>query len=161
MRICFDVDRFNFLLLQEKAKNAGMSIPGVVRDLITTHLGTAKHNTKGAGHERRVYDRKQVLIPAVSCVKVPDSGMHSCPVVIEDISKSGVRISFKSTTEDIVEQLSRATFFEVVFTIPNSRHTVSIYCKRVRTIVDGTVSMAGMFDCNSQASMDLLSGLVA
>lgn len=132
-----------------------------MRSVVENHLNTIKDETDDYWHERREHYRKQVLIPAVSCVKVSDSGMHSCPVVIEDISKSGVRISFKSASGEIVEELSMATFFEVVFTIPNSRHTVSVYCKRVRTIVNDRVSMAGVFDCNSQASLDLLSGLVA
>lgn len=86
--------------------------------------------------------------------------MRSYPITVENISEGGVRVSFRSVDPDLADKLAFADYFEVVFTVPDTTHTVSFYCKRTWASMDQSLNMAGAFEDANDMSVDLISRLI-
>jgi hypothetical protein len=112
------------------------------------------------GKERRRYHRVDVSLPAISCVKFSDREMRSYPVVVDDISQGGLRISFKDIPPELAEKLATSSFFEVFFTLPHLSQTVSFYCRRLRHKVDRDVSMVGVFEGSNPETASMVDAMM-
>ncbi len=85
--------------------------------------------------------------------------MRSYPVVVEDISKGGIRISFKSVTQELAQKMEDSSHFEIVFTVPRLSQTVSLYCKRLRYNMDQGVTMVGVYEGDNSAPLSLMNDI--
>lgn len=160
-QVCVNIDQEQEEILEALASAHGIDVPRYLQGLISTHTREAAADKRHSfGREKRVFPRKEVSILGVSCVTFSDTEMRSYPVVIEDISRGGLRISFRATTPDITEKLAFADFFEVVFTVPETTQTVSFYCKRMWANVKDNLSLSGCFEGNHKSAIDLVSRLV-
>lgn len=157
VRICFDLDHDEFVALQHMAEVEDVSSSRYAQHVLSRHIqeyADAKAQIKKG--DRRRHPRIPMATPAVSCVKFSDMEMRSYPVVVEDISKGGLRISFKGISPSLAEELKRSSFFEVVFTIPQLSQTVSLYCKRLRYNMEQGVSMVGVYEGDNNAPLSLM-----
>ncbi|UZP67571.1 PilZ domain-containing protein [Desulfovibrio mangrovi] len=145
--ICFDLSADEHRVLQFLAQSEGLSSGGYARNVIKRYLKESE-GSEGIGRERRRDFRQQVSIPAVSLVNYSDNVSKSHPVIIKDISKSGVNIIFSEMDIPLRDLLRSAKGFELVFTVPVSGATVALSCKVSRTTFGASVSMAGEF-CNA------------
>ncbi|QGY39193.1 hypothetical protein GM415_03320 [Pseudodesulfovibrio cashew] len=160
-RICFDISRDDEKSLEYLATEEGMDVPEYLRSLVSRYLFDLQ---VGAGSpdfsEKREFPRKQVSILGVSCVRFSDNEMRSYPVIVEDISEGGLRISFRSVDSVLAEKLAFADYFEVVFTVPETTHTVSFYCKRMWASSQTSLNLAGCFEGANDMSVDLVSRMI-
>lgn len=157
-RMCFDIDGDDLISLEKMASWRDLTLSEYLQDIVSNHLRDAGQKEKlRAAHEKRACPRRQVSILGVSCVKFSDNEMRSYPITVEDISEGGIRISFRSVDTDLVDKLAFADYFEVVFTVPNTTHTVSFYCKRMWASSQSGLNLAGCFEGANESSVDLVS----
>lgn len=161
VKVCFDMEQENFQALKRMARMKGVDcsqfVSGIVEGCLKDFMcqdWTLK------GKERRQYPRVDVSIPAISCVKFSDREMRSYPVVVDDISEGGVRISFKDISPELADKLANSSFFEVFFTIPHLSQTVSFYCKRLRHRVDRDVTMVGVFEGSNSEAASMMEAML-
>jgi hypothetical protein len=161
MQVCFDLNQDDYVALQRMAEVEDVSHTRYAEVVLSRHIreyADAKAQLKKG--DRREYPRIAMSIPAVSCVRFSDTEMRSYPVVVEDISKGGLRISFKSVTQKLAEELSNSSFFEVVFTVPQLSQTVSLYCKRLRYNMEQGISMVGTYEGDNVAPLSLMNPML-
>lgn len=156
-QVCFDLNQDDYVALQRMAEVEDVSHVRYAQVILSRHIreyADVKAQLKKG--DRRAHPRVSMSIPAVSCVKFSDMEMRSYPVVVEDISKGGLRISFKSVTQELAEALESSAFFEVVFTVPQLSQTVSLYCKRLRCNTEQGISMVGTYEGDNVAPLSLM-----
>lgn len=157
-QICFDIDREEEASLVNLAYEEGVNVPQYLKMLLSEHIRSAVSTLdRYDAADKRDHPRKDVSILGVSCVRFSDNEMRSYPITIEDISKGGVRISFRTVDPDLADKLAFADYFEVVFTVPETTHTVSFYCKRMWASLQKNLNLAGAFEDANQMSIDLVS----
>lgn len=161
IQVCFDLNQDDFVALQRMAEVEDVSYTRYAQVVLSRHIREyADAKAQLSKGDRRRYPRVAMSIPAVSCVKFSDTEMRSYPVVVEDISKGGVRISFKSVSQELAEDLKASSFFEVVFTVPQLSQTVSLYCKRLRYNMDQGISMVGTYEGDNDAPLNLMNPIL-
>lgn len=161
VRVCFDMEQDEYLALQRMAEVEDVSYTRYAQVVLSRHVreyADAKAQLKKG--DRRQFPRIPMSIPAVSCVKFSDMEMRSYPVVVDDISKGGIRISFKTANQELAEKLESSSFFEVVFTVPQLSQTVSLYCKRMRYSLDQGISMVGTYEGDNIAPLSVMSTIL-
>ena len=161
VKVCFDMNQENFQALKRVARMQGVDCSQYVAGIVEGCLRefTCRDWTMN-GKERRQFPRVDVSIPAISCVKFSDREMRSYPVVVDDISQGGVRISFKDIAPELADKLANSSFFEVFFTIPHLSQTVSFYCRRLRHKVDRDVTMVGVFEGNNPETATMMESML-
>lgn len=157
MKVCFDMNHSEYQALQAVAQSHKRPAGDCAREIVLGYLKDKGGVTERGGSDRRAHPRLEVSIPAVSCVNIPDRGVHSLPVTIKDISKGGMRISFHNLDMGFADRLSGVSYFEVVFTIPETYQTVSFYCRKTWSNVSNGVSMGGGFDTSDSRPIEMLS----
>jgi len=157
VKVCFDMNPTEYQALQAVAQGNKRPPEDCVREIVLSYLRDKGEMKDKVGDERRAYPRLEVSIPAVSCVNIPDRGVHSLPVTIKDISKGGMRISFHNLDMGFADRLSGVSYFEVVFTIPETYQTVSFYCRKTWSNVSNGVSMGGGFDTSDSRPIEMLA----
>jgi len=161
IQVCFDLDQDDFVALQRMAEVDDVSYTRYAQVVLSRHIKEyedAKAQLRKG--DRRQYPRTAMSIPAVSCVKFSDTEMRSYPVVVEDISKGGVKISFKSVSQELATELQKSSYFEVVFTVPQLLQTVSLYCKRLRHSSEHGISMVGVYEGDNTAPLNLMTPIL-
>jgi hypothetical protein len=161
VKVCFDMNRESFQALKRAAKAEGVDcshyvsgiVEGCLKDFICQDWSVN-------GKERRRYARVDVSLPAISCVKFSDREMRSYPVVVDDISQGGLRISFKDISPELADKLATSSFFEVFFTLPHLSQTVSFYCRRLRHKVDRDVTMVGVFEGSNPETVSTVDAMM-
>lgn len=147
VKVCFDMNKENFKALKHIASAQGIECSQYVSNIVEGALKEfISRDRPLKGKERRRYLRVDVSLPAISCVKFSDREMRSYPVIVDDISQGGLRISFKDIPPELAEKLANSSFFEVFFTVPHLSQTVSFYCRRLRHKVDRDLTMVGVFE---------------
>ena len=160
-QICFDANQDEILALQNLAERKGVEVSAYLKEIISRHLQEKSTvDTRSDTSEKRAYKRKKVSILGVSCVKFSDGEMRSYPIVVEDISKGGIRISFRSVDNALMNKVALADHFEVVFTVPSTTHTVSFYCQRKRADLFDGLNMAGAFEDAHETCIQLISRMI-
>lgn len=161
VRVCFDLDPERFQALERVSRMEGVDCSQYVADLVERYLGELiDMDLASEEEERRQHPRVKVSIPGISCVKFSDREMRSYPVVVDDISQGGVRISFKDISQELAEKLSNSSFFEVFFTLPEQSQTVSFYCRRLRQKVDRDVSVVGLFEGEHPETASIMEAML-
>lgn len=161
MMISFYLEREEFHVLRKLAEGNGLDINSCAKNILNRYLSKASKKGQAEGNnDKRVHPRAKVSISGVSCVNISDKELRSYPVVVEDISKGGVRISFKKSSSDLVRKLSKVSSFEIVFTIPHNSQIVSLSCKCLRHYVSENVSMVGTFEGNDDNAITMVDSMV-
>lgn len=160
IRVCFDMENDEFLALQGMAEVEDVEYTRYIQAVVSRHVRLhADEKAQLKNGDRRIHPRVELSIPAVSCVKFSDMEMRSYPVVVEDISKGGIRISFKSVTQELAQKMEDSSHFEIVFTVPRLSQTVSLYCKRLRYNMDQGVTMVGVYEGDNSAPLSLMNDI--
>ena len=161
MIISFYLERDEYHMLREVADGDGLDINSCAKRILSHYLYKEKTPSSGTDfQEQRCHPRAKVSILGVSCVNISDKEMHSYPVIVEDISKGGVRISFKKSSKELIKKLSEVSSFEVVFPIPQKSQIVSLSCKCLRHSISTNVSMVGCFEGNDDNAMTMVDSMV-
>ncbi len=161
MIISFYLEREEFHALRELAEGKGLDINSYAKNILNRYLSkVSKAENVDSYHDKRAHPRAKVSISGVSCVNISDKELRSYPVVVEDISKGGIRISFKKSSSDLVRKLSNVSSFEVVFTIPQQSQIVSLSCKCLRHYVSENVSIVGTFEGNDDNAITMVDSMV-
>ncbi|WP_394699926.1 PilZ domain-containing protein [uncultured Pseudodesulfovibrio sp.] len=161
VKVCFDINQENFQALKRVAKAEGLDCSQYVSSLVEGALKDFISRDRSVnGNERRRYMRVDVSLPAISCVKFSDREMRSYPVMVDDISQGGLRISFKDIPPELAEKLATSSFFEVFFTLPHLSQTVSFYCRRLRHKVDRDVTMVGVFEGSNPETVSMVDAMM-
>lgn len=157
VKVCFDMNQESFQALKRMARGEGVDCSELVSGIVEECLRDfTSRDWTAEGKDRRKHPRVDVSIPAISCVKFSDKEMRSYPVVVDDISQGGLRISFKDVSPDMGERLANSSFFEVFFTVPELSQTVSFYCKRLRHKVDRDLTMVGVFEGDNAETVSMM-----
>ncbi len=150
--------RGDYLDFKRLSRREGMDPLALATRLVHEYLQKHKHSLSAERViERRRFPRKLLSVPAVSLVNFIDNETRSYPVVVKDISQSGVRIMFRQAGPFMNERIDKATDFEVVFTLPNTSLTVSLFCKLNRIAMDKYASMIGVFGKESRPTISMMS----
>jgi hypothetical protein len=161
VKVCFDMNRENFQALKRVARAEGVDCSRYVSSIVEGALKDfISRDWSINGKERRRYHRVDVSLPAISCVKFSDREMRSYPVVVDDISQGGLRISFKDIPPELGDKLATSSFFEVFFTLPHLAQTVSFYCRRLRHKVDRDVTMVGVFEGSNPETVSTVDAVM-
>jgi hypothetical protein len=161
VKVCFDINKESFQALSRAARAEGIDCSEYVSSIVEGSLKELIGRDRvRSGEDRRRYHRVDVSLPAISCVKFSDREMRSYPVVVDDISQGGLRISFKDIPADLAEKLATSSFFEVFFTVPHLSQTVSFYCRRLRHTVDRDVSMVGVFESSNPETASMVDAMM-
>jgi len=156
--ICVRLGRSDYLDFKRLSKQEGLDSLALADKLVHEYLRKHKRFLSAErGGERRRFPRKLLSVPAVSLVNFIDNETRSYPVVVKDISQSGVRIMFRQAGPIMNERIDKATDFEVVFTLPKTSLTVSLFCKLKRVAVDKYASMIGVFEKESKPTISMMS----
>jgi len=160
-QICIAVNQEESRALQQLAQEKGVEVTDYLRELLSRHLQKSIVFSKILNRpDLRAHRRKKVSILGVSCVRFSDGEMRSYPVVVEDISKGGIRISFRSIDGALMNKIALADHFEVVFTVPSTTRTVSFYCRKRRaTRIEG-LNLAGSFEDAHETCLNLISKMI-
>lgn len=160
IRVCFDMDNEEFLALQGMAEVEDVEYTRYLQAVVSRHIRRhVDEKTQLKNGDRRIHPRVELSIPAVSCVKFSDMEMRSYPVMVEDISKGGIHISFKSVTRELAEKMEDSSHFEIVFTVPGTSQTISLYCRRLRYDMEQGVSMVGVYEGDNSAPLSLMNDI--
>ena len=161
VKVCFDMNRESFQALKRMAREEGVDCSQYVSQMVEGCLKDfVSRDWTLNGKDRRRHPRVDVSIPAISCVKFSDREMRSYPVVVDDISRGGLRISFRDVSPEIGEKLADSLYFEVFFTVPQLSQTVSFYCKRLRYKVDRDMTMVGVFEGNNSEMASMVDAML-
>lgn len=68
-----------------------------------------------------------------------------------------MRVTFNGVKSEDARRLAEVSYFEVVFTIPETYQTVSFYCKKRWSNHDNGVSMGGGFESVDASLLEMLS----
>jgi hypothetical protein len=157
VKVCFDMNRESFQALQRLARGEGVDCSKLVSGIVEGCLKDfVSRDWTANGKERRRYPRVDVSIPAISCVKFSDREMRSYPVMVDDISQGGLRISFKDVSPEMGDRLANSSFFEVFFTVPELSQTVSFYCKRLRHKFERDLTVVGVFEGDNAETASMM-----
>lgn len=157
MKVCFDINHTEYFALKEIAQMHNRSPVEHAKAVLLDVIHARGDCSQGQCTERRAYKRFELSISAVSCVSYPDRVVRSIPVTVDDISQGGMRITFNGVESEEARRLADVSYFEVVFTIPETYQTVSFYCKRRWSNHEHGVSMGGGFESVDASLLEMLS----
>jgi predicted transcriptional regulator len=132
--ICFRASRDLHESLMKIAQEEKRSLSSIIEIALTGYVKDRKL-INGAKDDRRQYQRKNILAPALIMQHGPgettlDTGIGS----ITDISLGGVRITIPKDAKYEISADPQTSKFEIIFTLPNENKPIYLTCKPRRVV---------------------------
>ena len=146
--ICFRASKDLHEALATIAHNEKRSVSSIIEIVLTRYVSESKL-FKGVKKERRQYQRKDILAPAL--IKQLGSGETKLDTgSIRDISLGGIQITIPRDAKCEISADPQTSKFEIIFTLPDANRPIYLTCES-RRVIDSEESIhvgASFIDAN-------------
>ena len=134
LTICFRTSSDIRNYLDAIARQQRLSLSHVVESIIYHHQQQNAQTTKPVDPDRRLYQRRQVMLPAFIS-RTPSQIQEFETGSVLDISLGGIRFSVPGKTASKIQPNTDPSEYNVIFTLPDQRQPVKVRC-RPQSVLD-------------------------